>query len=55
MDVLLLALLVTVVKLGDLVSFEFGPAVLAFVLCVTMSMIASISFDPHAIWEESVT
>lgn len=55
MDVLLLALLVTVVKLGDLVAFDFGPAVLAFVLCVTMSMIASISFDPHAIWEESVT
>lgn len=53
MDVLLLALLVTLVKLGDLVSFHLGPAVIAFVLCVMMSMIASIMFDPHAIWEES--
>lgn len=53
MDVLLLALLVTMVKLGDLVSFRLGPAVIAFVLCVVMSMVASIMFDPHAIWEES--
>ncbi len=52
MDVLLLALLVTLVKLGDLVSFRLGPAVLAFVMCVVMSMVASIMFDPHAIWEE---
>lgn len=53
MDVLLLALLVTLVKLGDLVSFHLGPAVVAFVICVLMSMVASIVFDPHAIWEES--
>lgn len=52
MDVMLLAFLVMLVKLGDLVEFHFGPAVLAFVLCVAMSMIASMSFDPHAIWEE---
>lgn len=52
MDVLLLAFLVMLVKLGDMVEFNFGPAVVAFVLCVAMSMIASLSFDPHAIWEE---
>jgi paraquat-inducible protein A len=51
MDVLLLALLVMVVKLGSLVSFAFGPAVIAFILCVVLSMTASLSFDPHAIWE----
>jgi paraquat-inducible protein A len=55
MDVLLLALLVTMVKLGDLVAFRLGPAVIAFVMCVVMSMVASIMFDPHAIWEESET
>ncbi len=53
MDVLLLALLVTLVKLGDLVSFKLGPAVIAFVMCVAMSMLASIMFDPHAIWEDN--
>ena len=43
------------VKLGELVSFHLGPAVVAFVMCVVMSLIASIMFDPHAIWEESAT
>ncbi|MBC8351401.1 MAG: paraquat-inducible protein A [Planctomycetes bacterium] len=52
MDVMLLAFLVMLVKLGDVVEFNFGPAVVAFVLCVAMSMFASMSFDPHAIWEE---
>lgn len=52
MDVMLLAFLVMLVKLGDLVEFHFGPAIFAFVLCVIMSMIASLTFDPHAIWEE---
>ena len=52
MDVMLLAFLVMLVKLGDMVEFHFGPAIIAFVLCVAMSMVASISFDPHAIWEE---
>ena len=52
MDVMLLAFLVMLVKLGNLVEFNFGPAVVAFVACVAMSMIASMSFDPHAIWEE---
>jgi paraquat-inducible protein A len=52
MDVMLLALLVMLVKLGSLVEFHFGPAVIAFVLCVAMSMLASWLFDPHSIWEE---
>ena len=55
MDVLLLAFLVTLVKLGSLVEFHFGPAVVAFVLCVVLSMLASLCFDPHAIWEEEVS
>lgn len=50
MDVLLLAFLVMLVKLGDLVEFHFGPAVIAFVLCVALSMLASALFDPHSIW-----
>ncbi|MFP6765401.1 MAG: paraquat-inducible protein A, partial [Planctomycetaceae bacterium] len=52
MDVMLLALLVMLVKIGNLVHFEFGPAVIAFVLCVVMSLLASMSFDPHSIWSE---
>lgn len=52
MDVMLLAFLVMLVKLGSLVEFQFGPAVVAFVLCVALSMVASLSFDPHAIWND---
>ena len=52
MDVMLLAFLVMLVKLGDLVEFQFGPAIIAFVGCVAMSMLASICFDPHAIWHD---
>lgn len=52
MDVLLLAFLVMLVKLGSLVEFHFGPAVIAFVACVVLSMSASLCFDPHAIWDE---
>ncbi len=52
MDVLLLAFLVMLVKLGDLVAFDFGWGVLAFTLCVASSLLASLSFDPHAIWED---
>ena len=52
MDVMLLAFLVMLVKLGSLVQFHFGPAVIAFSLCVAMSMMASLLFDPHSIWEE---
>lgn len=51
MDVMLLAFMVMLVKLGSLVEFHFGPAVWAFVLCVAMSMLASICFDPHTIWD----
>ncbi len=52
MDVMLLALLVMLVKLGNLVQFQFGPAVIAFVGCVTLSIISGITFDPHAIWSD---
>ena len=53
LDVLLLALLVAFVKIGDLVDVAPGPAALAFTLVVGLSLIASAAFDPHALWEET--
>lgn len=53
MDVLLVALLVMFVKLGNIVEFQVGPAVWAFALCVAMTMVAAMSFDPYSIWGES--
>ena len=53
MDVLLVALLVMFVKLGNIVEFQVGPAVWAFALCVAMTIVAAMSFDPYSIWDES--
>jgi len=50
-DVLLVAILVAAVKLGDLVEVTPGPGVIAFGTVVVLSLIASAMFDPHAIWE----
>lgn len=55
LDVMVLAFLVMLVKLGNIVTFRFGPAVLAFVACVVLSMFASFTFDPHSLWDDEAT
>lgn len=52
LDVLLVAMLVAVLKLRDMVTVIPGPGAALFTLCVACSMLASASFDPHAIWDE---
>jgi paraquat-inducible protein A len=52
LDVLLVALVVAAMKLGDLLSVSAGPGALAFTVTVLLSLLASASFDPHALWEE---
>lgn len=51
-DVLLVAVVVAVVKLGDLVQVTPGPGVVVFGGVVVLSLIASSVFDPRSIWEE---
>ena len=41
LDVLLIALLVAWIKVGDLVQVSVGPAALAFTLCVLLSLVAT--------------
>ncbi|HPF13742.1 MAG: paraquat-inducible protein A [Planctomycetes bacterium] len=53
LDVLLIALLVAWVKMGDLVSIQPGPAVFSFSLMVFLSLVASACFDPKAIWDNT--
>jgi uncharacterized paraquat-inducible protein A len=53
LDVLLIAVLVAWVKVGDLVDVTPGPATLTFTLVVLCSLVASAWFDPHAIWDEA--
>jgi paraquat-inducible protein A len=50
LDVLLIALLVAWLKLGDLVEVSPGPGALAFTVCVLASLVASALFDPRALW-----
>ncbi|MFT7668783.1 MAG: paraquat-inducible protein A [Planctomycetota bacterium] len=52
LDVLLVAVVVAWVKVGDLVEVTTGPAALAFSICVTLSLLASANFDHHALWTE---
>lgn len=50
LDVLLIAILVAWIKMGDLVEVRPGPAAFTFTLVVLLSLIASARFDPHALW-----
>jgi paraquat-inducible protein A len=49
-DVLLVAILVAAVKLGDWVDVTPGPGIIAFAGVVVLSLLASFTFDPQSIW-----
>lgn len=53
LDVLLVAVLVAVLKLGAMLELTAGPGALAFTACVVLNLLASASFDPHALWDET--
>ncbi len=50
LDVFLLAVLVAVVKLGQLANVSPGPAALPFTLVVVFTILATESFDPSLLW-----
>lgn len=52
LDVFLLAVLVALVKLGQIATILPGPGLIAFSAVVVLTMLASASFDPRAIWEK---
>lgn len=52
LDVLLVAVVVAWVKLGDFADVAPGPGAVAFALLVLASLVAGATFDPHVIWEE---
>jgi paraquat-inducible protein A len=49
LDVLLVAALVAMIKIGDLVSIEPGTGALVFAGMVMLSLLASMSFDPRLV------
>lgn len=52
LDVFLLAILVSLVKLGSLGRVIPGPGLLAFCLVVVLTILASQAFDTKLIWEK---
>ncbi|MBC7836078.1 MAG: paraquat-inducible protein A [Phycisphaerales bacterium] len=51
LDVLLVAVLVAAVKLGNWADVHPGPGIAAFAGVVVLSLLASASFDPATLWE----
>lgn len=51
-DVLLVAVLVAAVKLGDWAEVHAGSGVLVFCAVVILSLLAGLVFDPRVIWSE---
>jgi len=51
--VFLAAVLVALVKMGDLGKIIPGPGLIAFTSVVVLTMLASQSFDPELIWEKA--
>jgi paraquat-inducible protein A len=52
LDVFILAVLVSLVKLQRLATVLPGPGLLAFTAVVVLTILASASFDPKLIWNE---
>ena len=53
LDVFLLAVLVAIVKLEQLATVLPGPGIVAFTCVVVLTILASLSFDPRLIWDET--
>ncbi|MFC3392135.1 PqiA/YebS family transporter subunit [Aidingimonas halophila] len=50
-DVFVVALLVALIRAGDLMSITPGHAALAFGTVVVLTMLAAMTFDPRLIWD----
>jgi paraquat-inducible protein A len=54
LDVLVVAVLVAFVKLGDTVSIEPGVGLALFLSCVLLSLLSSVCLHLPSLWEEEV-
>ena len=51
-DVFVVAFLAGLIQMGNLMSIQPGPAVLAFAAMVVATMLAAASFEPKMFWNE---
>lgn len=50
-DIYVITLMASLIKLGGLASFDAGPAAVFFGTMVVITMFAAMSFDPRLIWD----
>ncbi|MCL7462753.1 paraquat-inducible protein A [Pseudomonas sp. NW5] len=53
LDIFVIAILVALVRFGNLASIEAGAGALAFAAVVILTMLAAITFDPRLIWDNT--
>ncbi|QTN32696.1 paraquat-inducible protein A [Akkermansiaceae bacterium] len=51
-DIFVVAILVTMVQLGNYMRITPGPGALAFAAVVILTMFAAMSFDPKLLWDQ---
>ena len=54
-DLFVVAILVALIRAGNLMSITPGPAALAFGAVVILTMLAAMTFDPRLIWDTPET
>ncbi|OUD15272.1 paraquat-inducible protein A [Thioflexithrix psekupsensis] len=54
LDVMLVAILVAFIKMGDLVTIHIGVGLIAFSMMVLLSLIASMLFNPQQMWQSKL-
>ena len=52
LDVFLVAIMVSLVKLGDVATIKPEPGLVAFASVVVLTLLASASFDPRNLWRK---
>ena len=53
LDIFVIAILVAVVRFGNLASIEPGLGAMAFASVVILTMLAALTFDPRLIWDNT--
>jgi len=53
LEVFLLAIVVSMAEMGQIATVHPGPGVFSFAAVVTLTLLATLSFDPRLLWDSS--
>ncbi|MCB5161350.1 PqiA/YebS family transporter subunit [Marinomonas algarum] len=54
-DVFVVAILTSIVQMGQFMSILPGPAVLSFTAVIVLTMLAAMAFDPRLLWDKDAS